>query len=271
MDIASFNVNSIKARSHAVPLWLTEAKPDVVCMQEIKTIDEGFPTEVFEDLGYNVAVHGQKSYNGVAILSKLPFEEVTTRLPDLDGNVCEADEQARYIEAVVSGKNGPVRLASIYLPNGNPSASDDAAISEKYRYKLDWLERLYVHSQQLLAFEEPLILAGDYNVIPRDCDVHDAALWAGDALIRPETRAAFRKLLHGGLTSAFMQCDSGEHKYTFWDYQAGARPKNNGIRIDHLLCSAQAIDAVQSVRIDDHVRDREKPSDHVPIIGTFDL
>ncbi|PHR58249.1 MAG: exodeoxyribonuclease III [Robiginitomaculum sp.] len=263
MDIASWNVNSIKARLPAVIQWLSEAKPDVVCLQEIKTVDEGFPLEAFEDLGYNIAVHGQKSYNGVALFSKYPFEEVTTRLPGDD-----SDEQARYIEAVISGENGPVRFASIYLPNGNPVENDSGV---KYEYKMAWMERLYEHAKKLLTYEEPLILAGDYNVIPTDDDVFDAALWQGDALIRPRTRAAFRKLQFLGLTSAYEQLDGRPHQYTFWDYQAGAWPKNHGIRIDHLLLSAQAADKVKSVRIDSHVRDRERPSDHVPIIGTFDL
>lgn len=263
MDIASWNVNSIKARLHAVTQWLDEAKPDVVCLQEIKTVDESFPLEPFEERGYNIAIHGQKSYNGVALFSKYPFEEVTTRLPGDDN-----DEQARYIEAVISGENGPVRFASIYLPNGNPVENDSGP---KYEYKMAWMERLYAHAKQLLEYEEPLILAGDYNVIPTDDDVFDAALWSGDALIRPRTRAAFRKLQYLGLTSAYEQLDGRPHQYTFWDYQAGAWPKNNGIRIDHLLLSAQAADRIKSVRIDAHVRDREKPSDHVPIIGTFDL
>lgn len=260
MDIASWNVNSIKARSHAVTQWLDEAKPDIACLQEIKTVDEGFPSEFFEERGYNVAVHGQKSYNGVALLSKFPFEEINVGLPGDD-----EDEQARYLEAVVSTDTGPVRFASIYLPNGNP------APGPKYDYKLAWMERLYAHAKSLLAYEEPLILAGDYNVIQSAEDTYDAALWADDALFLPQTRAAFQKLKWLGLTEAYEQVDGRPHQYTFWDYQGGARPKNHGIRIDHLLLSGQAADKLKSVRIDDHVRDREKPSDHVPIIGTFDL
>lgn len=260
MDIASWNVNSIKARTHAVTQWLDEAKPDIACLQEIKTVDEGFPSEFFEERGYNVAVHGQKSYNGVALLSKYPFEEVNVGLPGDD-----EDEQARYLEAVISTDTGPVRFASIYLPNGNP------APGPKYDYKLAWMERLYVHAQGLLKHEEPLILAGDYNVIQSADDTYDAALWADDALYLPQTRAAFQKLKWLGLTEAYEQIDGRPHQYTFWDYQGGAWPKNHGIRIDHLLLSGQAADKLKSVRIDAHVRDREKPSDHVPIIGTFDL
>jgi exodeoxyribonuclease-3 len=260
MDIASWNVNSIKARTHAVTQWLDEAKPDIACLQEIKTVDEGFPSEFFEERGYNVSVHGQKSYNGVALLSKYPFEEINVGLPGDD-----EDEQARYLEAVVSTDKGPVRFASIYLPNGNPTPGP------KYDYKLAWMERLYTHAKSLLVHEEPLILAGDYNVIQGADDTYDAALWADDALFLPQTRAAFQKLKWLGLTEAYEQVDGRPHQYTFWDYQGGARPKNHGIRIDHLLLSGQAADQLKSVRIDDHVRDREKPSDHVPIIGTFDL
>lgn len=260
MEIASWNVNSIKARTPAVTQWLDEANPDIACLQEVKTVDEGFPSEFFEERGYNVAVHGQKSYNGVALLSKYPFEEINIGLPGDD-----ADEQARYLEAVISTDNGPVRFASIYLPNGNP------APGPKYDYKLAWMERLYTHAKSLLAHEEHLILAGDYNVIQNADDTYDAALWADDALFLPQTRAALQKLKWLGLTEAFEQVDGRPHQYTFWDYQGGARPKNHGIRIDHLLLSGQATDRLKSVRIDDHVRDRERPSDHVPIIGIFDL
>ena len=265
MDIASFNINSVRVRLHGLPVWLKQAKPDVVCLQEIKTINENFPAEVFEELGYNVAVYGQKSYNGVAVLSKLPFDEINPQLP---GD--ETDEQARYLEVVVSGEHGPVRIASIYLPNGNP-ALENGKPTEKYQYKLDWMARLKNHTQKLLTYEEPLILAGDYNVIPSADDVYDAALWAGDALFLPQTHAAFNAIKWLGLSSAYEQADGRPHQYTYWDYQGGARRKNHGIRIDHLLCSSQAIDHLKSVRIDEHVRDWEKPSDHVPIVGVFDF
>ena len=268
MDIASFNVNSVRARITNVCDWLRDKSPDIVCLQEIKTVDENFPSEFFEELGYNIAVYGQKSYNGVAILSKLPFEEIIKGLPN-DESSDENDDQARYLEVVVSGKK-PIRVASIYLPNGNPVMLD-GEISEKYKYKLDWLERLHNHATDLLALEEALILAGDYNVIPDEEAVYDPALWAGDALFLPETLAAYRKLLWLGLYNAYDVTDGRPHQYTYWDYQAGARQKNHGIRIDHLLCSAQAIDRIKSVRIDDYVRDKPKPSDHVPIVGSFDL
>ena len=265
MQIATWNVNSIKARLHAVTKWLETAKPDVACLQEIKTVDDAFPLMEIEALGYNVAVHGQKSYNGVAILSKRPFEEVTPRLPGED-----TDEQARYLEAVIMGDKGPFRVASIYLPNGNP-VIQDGAFTEKYQYKLRWLERLKTHAQGLLVNEEPLILGGDYNVIPEAKDVHDPAAWSGDALYRPETHAAFRSLLNIGLTEAFEQMDGRAEQYTFWDYQRQAWPRNHGIRIDHLLLSPQAADRITALRIDRDVRDGVKPSDHVPVVGTFDL
>jgi len=251
MLIATWNVNSVKARLDTVTAWLKEASPDVVCFQELKCEDMAFPRQVFEELGYNLAVHGQKTYNGVAILSKLPFDEVNTRLPGDDG-----DEQARYVEAVISG----IRVASIYLPNGNPVAS------EKYAYKLGWMDRLIAHARGLLAYEEPFVLAGDYNVIPQAIDAKNPAEWVNDALFLPPTRAKFRELINLGLTEAVRTLDPEPGLYTFWDYQAGAWQKNNGIRIDHLLLSPQAADRLQSTRIDKHVRAWEKPSDHVPVV-----
>lgn len=266
MDIASYNVNSIKARLHAVTEWLDDKSPDIACLQEIKTVDEDFPRDAIEARGYNIITHGQKSYNGVAILSKLPFEETVIGLPGDD-----EDTQARYIEAVVMGAKGPVRVASVYLPNGNPVMDEDGEFHSKYTYKLAWMERLRLRAASLLQLEEPMILAGDYNVIARDSDTHDPIAWTGDAAFRPQTHAAFNALKWTGLTSAYMAKDGRPNEYTFWDYQAGAWPKNNGIRIDDLMCSAQAADALQSVRIDKYVRGKDKPSDHVPFVGTFDL
>jgi len=261
LSVTTWNVNSIKARLPNVLDWLREKAPDVACLQEIKTVEEAFPRDELEDLGYNIAVAGQKSYNGVAILSKRPVEEVAlTALPG-DGS----DDQARYIEAVISADSGPVRVASIYLPNGNP------APGPKYDYKLAWMKRLYDHAASLLAYEEPVILAGDYNIIPRDADVHDPAVWEGDALIRPESRDAFYAMRWLGYSDAFEQIDGRAHQYTFWDYQAGAWNKNNGIRIDHLLLSPQAADRLQSIAISKEARGREKASDHAPVTGVFDL
>ncbi len=254
MKIATWNVNSIKARLDNVREWLKEAEPDVLCMQEIKCIDENFPAEAFEDLDYNVAVHGQKTYNGVAILSKRPMEDVS---PGLPGD--KSDDQARYLEVVVSGDTAPVRVASIYLPNGNPTDGP------KYPYKLKWMDRLIKHATKLLTYEESFVLAGDYNVIPSADDVHDPKKWEGDALFKPETRAKFYTLLNLGLTEAFRAHHDEAHRYSFWDYQAGAWPKDHGIRIDHLLLSPQATDRLVDCDIDSEPRGREKPSDHVPV------
>ena len=253
MRIATWNVNSINARLETVRSWFEEASPDVACLQEIKCVDEKFPAEPFEQLGYNVCVHGQKSYNGVALLSKTPLEDVRRGLPGDDG-----DDHSRYLEALVSGPH-PVRVATIYLPNGNPPGT------EKFTYKLDWMKRLNSHARELLAFEEPLVLAGDYNVIPEPRDADNPASWLGDALFQPQTREAFRALKWLGLTDAFMAADGSPRSYTFWDYQAGAWQKNNGIRIDHLLLSPRAADRLVDVGIDRHVRSWEKPSDHVPV------
>lgn len=255
MKIATWNINGIKARLETVKTWLGTASPDIACFQEIKSIDQNFPAEVFEELGYNVAVHGQKGFNGVALLSKLPFDEVVRGLPgDPD------DAQARYIEGVVSVPSGVVRVVNIYLPNGNPTNS------EKFPYKLGWMERLNAHIKELLAYEEPFVIAGDYNVIPTPEDVYDPAAWLDDALFRPETRAHFQTFLNLGLTDAFRACHDEPHQFTFWDYQAGAWQKNHGLRIDHLLLSPQAADLLVSCDIDSEPRGWEKPSDHVPVV-----
>jgi exodeoxyribonuclease-3 len=259
MRIATWNVNSVNARLETVLKWFEEAKPDVACLQEIKCVDEKFPAEAFERLGYNVAVHGQKSYNGVALLSKLPMEDVRRGLPDGEG-----DDHSRYIEAVISGPT-PVRVGCIYLPNGNPVES------EKYPYKLRWMERLTAHARDLMLLEEPLVLTGDFNVIPEARDAEFPKNWEGDALFRPQTREAFRALKYLGLTDAFLEADGAPGAYTFWDYQAGAWQRNNGIRIDHALLSPQAADLLQGVSIHRDVRSWEKPSDHVPFVIELDV
>jgi exodeoxyribonuclease-3 len=258
MRIATWNVNSVKQRLDNILAWLAETVPEIVCLQETKCVDEGFPREAFEAAGYNVAIHGQKAFNGVAILSKLPFDEVTPRLP---GDA--EDDHARFLEAVVSTRTGVVRVASIYLPNGNPPQTD------KYAYKLKWMERLLHYVPERLTLEEPLVLAGDYNVIPSDADVYDAPAWRGDALVLPATRARFRALIEAGLTDALRATTDEAGLYTFWDYQAGAWQRNKGLRIDHLLLSPQAADRLTAVGIDKHVRGREKPSDHVPLWAEF--
>ncbi len=240
---------------------LSDSSPDIACLQEIKSVDEGFSAPGDRGARYHVETHGQKGFNGVAILSKVKPDEVIARLP---GD--ESDEQSRYIEAVFSVPSGVIRVASIYLPNGNPS--DDPV---KYPYKLAWMERLRRHAEALLRLEEPLILAGDYNVIPEPHDCFDPRAWETDALFLPQTRAAFRRLEQLGLTDAVRATTDETKLYTFWDYQAGAWQKNNGIRIDHLLLSPEAADRLISTRIEKHVRAWEKPSDHVPSSVTFSV
>jgi exodeoxyribonuclease-3 len=254
MKIATWNVNSVKARLEPALAWLKEANPDVVCLQEIKTVDENFPREAFEALGYNCAVHGQKSYNGVAILSKRPMEDVTPRLPGGD-----ADDHARYLEAVITGDKGVVRVATIYAPNGNPFPGP------KFDYKLAWLERLRLHAKGLLKSEEPVVLMGDYNIIPEDKDAAKPKAWLKDALFQPESKTALKRIEHLGYTDAFRALHSEGGHYTFWDY-FGSWERNNGIRIDHILLSPQALDRLKKVGIDKAVRGAsEKPSDHVPV------
>jgi len=258
MKIATWNINGIKARHDNLIEWLRQEEPDVACLQEIKSVDENFPREEIESLGYNLETHGQKGFNGVALLSKLPFDEVNRGLPLLS-EADDEDAQARFIEGVFSLSSGAISVVSLYLPNGNP------VDTEKFPYKLKWMERLEAWARKKLEQEEAFILAGDYNVIPMPEDCHDPKAWEGDALFRPESRAAFRRLLNLGLTEAIRTTTDADKTYTFWDYQAGAWPKNNGIRIDHLLMSPEAAILLKSADIDKHVRDWEKPSDHVPV------
>lgn len=260
MQIATYNVNSVKQRIGHLCAWLKDVSPDIVCLQEIKCVDEAFPRMEIEALGYNVETHGQKTFNGVALLSKHPFDEVTRGLPGDDDDV-----QARYIEGVVSTKTGVVRVGGLYLPNGNPLGT------EKFTYKLAWMDRLIAHAKTLLAYEEPFVLAGDYNVIPTPLDAKNPDAWMNDALFQPESRAKFRELLALGLTDALRATTDEGGLYTFWDYQAGAWQRNNGIRIDHLLLSPQTADRLTGVVIDKEMRAQEKPSDHVPVRAIFDI
>jgi len=250
VKIATWNVNSIKARMVNTTEWLRTAAPDVLLLQEIKCLTADFPTLELQALGYRAAVVGQRTYNGVAILSRLPITDVIERLPG-DGT----DDQARYVEGTVDG----LRVASIYLPNGNPVASD------KYPYKLAWMARLRDHVQTLLASERAFVLGGDYNVAPTDDDVYDPLAWQDDALCRPPTRAAFRRIMHLGLIDAFRAVDERAGQYTYWDYQAGRWQRDEGLRIDHLLLSPQAADRLAAAGIDRGPRGRDKASDHTPI------
>ncbi len=259
MRIATFNINGIKARLGALTDWLDAAEPDVVLCQEIKSVDEGFPREPFEERGYQVETHGQKGFNGVAILSKRPLEDVSRGLPGDDEDV-----QARWIEATVMGETQAVRLCGLYLPNGNPVPGP------KYDYKLAWMARLEAHARQMLATEMPVIMAGDYNVIPQPEDTAKPEVWEKDALFLPQTRDAFQRILNLGFTEGFRARTQGPGHYSFWDYQASAWERNNGIRIDHVLLSPQAADLMTDCSIDKEVRAGAKPSDHVPVWVTLD-
>ena len=260
MRIATWNINSIKQRMDNLVAWLAERQPEVLCLQETKCVDEAFPREPLEAIGYNVAVHGQKGFNGVAVLSKLRFDEVMARLP---GD--EADLHARFLEVVVSTPAGAMRIASVYLPNGNPPDTD------KYSYKISWMDRLSNYASERLELEEPFVLAGDFNVIPSQRDARNPDRWVGDALFLPRTRGKFRALCNLGLTDAVRAGSDGPGPFTFWDYQAGAWQKNDGIRIDHLLLSPPAADRLVGAGVDKHVRAWEKPSDHVPVWADLEV
>jgi len=257
MKIVTWNINGIRARLPVVLNWLKQNEPDIIGLQEIKCLEENFPKQEFEDLGYNVKILGQKGFNGVALLSRLPFDEVSY---GLDGD--ESDEQARLIEGVFSTREGVVRVCNIYLPNGNPVESD------KFTYKLNWMNRLNDFVARRLEFEEPFILMGDFNIIPSPIDCHDPKAWWGDALYRPESLERFRTLMNMGMVDA-LRATSTEPNYSFWDFQAGAWRKNNGIRIDFLLLNAQAADKLKYVKTHRETRALERPSDHVPVEGGF--
>ncbi|MET3659716.1 exodeoxyribonuclease III [Aquamicrobium ahrensii] len=261
MKIATWNINGVRARIGNLTHWLRESEPDIVCLQEIKSVDEQFPRAEIEALGYNVETHGQKGFNGVALLSRLPFDEVKRGLPGDD-----EDEQARFIEGVFSTSGGALRVVSLYLPNGNPI--DDPV---KFPYKLSWMERLERWARERLELEEALVLAGDYNVIPEPVDAKNPQAWVNDALFQPQSRRAFRRLKNLGFTEAVRAVTDKPDIYTFWDYQGGAWQKNNGIRIDHLLLSPEAADMLGSASIEKHVRAWEKPSDHVPVAISLKL
>lgn len=259
--VATWNVNSIKARLPRVTEWLESFAPDVALLQELKSTDDTCPRLELEAAGYHVETVGQKTYNGVAVLSKQPIEVIARALPGDDG-----DEQARYLEVETCG----LRIASLYLPNGNPVTAEDGGLHEKFTYKLAWMDRLCAHARALLAAGGPVILGGDYNICPTDDDVYDPARFAGDALCRPESRARFRTLLNLGYTEAYRAMDPTPHVYSYWDYQQGAWQKDNGLRIDHLLLSPEAADRLGKVGIDKTPRGKEKASDHTPVWARLD-
>ena len=253
MKIATFNINGVKARIETLLAWLEHSAPDVALLQEIKSVDEGFPRQAIEDLGYNVETHGQKGFNGVAILSKFPLEDVTRGLPGDD-----SDTQARWIEATVMGDQA-LRICGLYLPNGNP------APGPKYDYKLAWMDRLNARATDLIGSEEPALMCGAYNIIPQPEDAARPDAWTNDALFLPQSRAAFRKVLNLGFTEAFRAKNQAPEQYSFWDYQAGAWNRNDGIRIDHFLLTPQCADLLNDCWIEAEMRGKEKPSDHVPV------
>lgn len=257
LTIAAWNVNSILARLATALAVLKQINADVVCLQELKCEDARFPRLEIEDLGYNVETFGQRTYNGVAILSKHRISEPLRGLPGF------AHEQARYIEAVIEAPGRPFRVASLYAPNGNPPNT------EKYQLKRDLMDALTAHARDRLALEEPFAIAGDFNIIPRNEDCWDPRVWEGDALFLPESRAMYRRIVNLGYTDAYMQTDARPNQYTFWDYQGGAWQRGHGIRIDHIMLSPQAADLLQSTAINKDARAMEKPSDHVPIVATF--
>ena len=260
MRIATFNINGVKARIGALTAWLDEAQPDVALLQAIKSVDEAFPREPFEDRGYQVETHGQKGFNGVAILSKRPLEDISRGLP---GDA--SDEQARWIEATVVGDKEACRICGLYLPNGNP------APGPKFDYKLAWMERLEARARAFIDAEMPALMAGDYNVIPQAEDAARPDAWREDALFRPESRDAFQRILNLGFTEAFRARHAGAGHYSFWDYQANSWERDNGIRIDHVLLNPAAADLMTDCVIDKQVRAGEKPSDHVPVWVELDL
>jgi exodeoxyribonuclease-3 len=260
MKIATWNVNSVRKRTGNLVAWLQEAKPDIVVLQEIKAQEPQFPTLEVEAAGYKAAIVGQKGFNGVAFLSHHAFDVTARALPG-----AAEDEPARYVEGRVHTPRGPLTVGGLYLPNGNPVGT------EKFTYKLAWMERLLGHARELLSREEMFVLCGDYNVCPTEMDVFDPKAFAGDALCQPESRAAFRKLLNLGLTDAVRAFHPDGEQYTFWDYQAGAWPKGNGLRIDHLLLSPQAADRLTAVGIDKTERGKTEPSDHVPVWCELDV
>ncbi len=257
MRIATWNINGVRARQNVLLSWLEKHSPDIVALQEIKIVDEEFPRLEIESLGYNVETFGQKSWNGVALLSKKRFDEVHRGLPGDD-----ADEQSRLIEGVFSTDRGVVRVCCIYLPNGNP------VNSEKFPYKLGWMDRLISFVEGRLALEEPFVLLGDFNIIPANVDASFPEKWVNDALFRPESLQRFRTLLNLGLTDA-VRAVTAEPSFTYYDFRTFGWERKEGIRIDHLLLSPQMADRLVGVEVHAEVRGGERPSDHVPVEGQF--
>lgn len=298
VTIATWNVNSIKSRLHQLLPWLESARPDIVLVQETKCVDEAFPALEIESLGYNLALYGQKTYNGVAILSKFPLEDIQKGLPPLAGGQSDTSpplaggtkggeavenniaspplspvnggdvvpEQTRYIEAVTTTPIGTFRIASVYVPNGQEENSD------KFAYKLRFLEALERHIETLKTYGEMLLVGGDYNVAPYDADVYDPKSLYGTVCFHPEEQKRLRRILHAGMLDAFRLTHpehDGACPYTWWDYRGSGFEHNKGLRIDHLLISTQAADHLHDCWIVRELRGQERPSDHVPVVASF--
>lgn len=259
ITVASWNVNSIRSRLAHLLGWLRTDKPDIVLLQELKCTEDSFPFMEIEELGYNIAIHGEKSYNGVAILSKFPLDDICRGLSDN-----ESDSQSRYIEAVVNLPKGAIRVASVYVPNGSETTS------EKFPYKLGFLDKLHGHIKKLLSYEEVLIIGGDYNIAPDDSDVHDPKSWEGSVLTHDEARMRLRKIFNLGIYDACRVLHpTGDSDYSWWDYRANSFASDNGLRIDHLLLSPQAADRLTKYYVKKDLRELEKASDHAPVVGIF--
>lgn len=261
ITITSWNVNSVRSRLMHLLDWLRTDKPDIVLLQELKCVDEAFPAMEIEELGYNLAIYGEKTYNGVAILSKFPLDDISRGLSGDD-----SDTQARYIEAVASVPKGALRVASVYVPNGQDVASD------KFQYKLRFLDRLHEHLKQLLTYDEMLVIGGDYNIAPSDADVANPKAWENSVLTHDDVRSRFRKMINLGMYDAAALSNNQPatpSNYTWWDYRAGAFEKDDGLRIDHLLLSPQAADRLNDCHVIKDLRAREKASDHAPVLASL--
>jgi exodeoxyribonuclease-3 len=264
LKIASWNVNSIKVRGEQVIAWLQSSNTDILMMQETKSMDENFPVGLFKDAGYDVHIHGQKTYNGVAIASRIDVDDVRPRLPHPESEAM--DEQARYLEIDVAG----ITMAGLYLPNGNPVRDDSGDLAAKFTYKLEWMKRLADRAEDLDATGRPVLLGGDFNIIPYSNDAWDIDVWKDDALHHPESLAAYRTICWKGYTELFRAHHPHAIAYTFWDYQSGAWQKDHGVRIDHFLANAEATDLVRDVGIDKTPRGNDRASDHTPIWCVMD-
>lgn len=271
IKIASWNVNSVKARLDNLIFWLKESKSDVVLLQELKCVEEAFPFEAISDLGYNIAVNGQKAYNGVAILSKFPIQDVKKTLPNLYG---DNDDHARYIEAVIALKNTAIRVASIYVPNGGAELSPGQKVneSEKFIYKMKFFERLHRHFKNLLRYNEIAVFGGDYNVAVNNIDVYDPVSLQGSVCFHADEKKHFNSLLNLGYADSFRALNPETQAFSWWDYRGNGFAYNKGMRIDYLLTSPLASDKLISAFMEDKiVMNREKPSDHCPVVVTLEI